>query len=139
MTPRMEQRLKDQQRVKKQVQLRLSPETIVALRTTARARGLPLSVLAERLLLTGLEATATEQLEATLLPALGEVLKGTLDDHLHRQEDRLAKLLTRAILASDTTRRLLYAHMAKQWGAEQVRPVHEGARTAAINGLREKG
>ena len=63
-----------------------------------------------------------------------------LDEQARHAEDRLAKLLTRNIIASDTTRRLLFAHMARQWGGgEQIRQAHDSARTASINALRERG
>ena len=66
-------------------------------------------------------------------------MRAALEEHARHTEDRLAKLLTRDIIASDTTRRLLFAGMAKQWGGEAVRPVHDSARTAAINALKERG
>ena len=79
-------------------------------------------------------------MEETALPHLAEALRVALAEQARRSEDRLAKLLTRTIISSDTTRRLLFAHMARQWGGgEQIRQAHESARTASINALRERG
>src|SRR5690348_4559566 len=109
-------------RSKAQMCLWLPPELLSRVRTVARERGISTSELIERLISTSLEAGAARQLEATALPALADTVRMVLDEHSRRTEDRLAKLLTRNIIASDTTRRLLFAHMARQWGgAEQIR------------------
>jgi hypothetical protein len=99
-----------------------------------------MSVLAERLICAGLERGAAGRLEAAALPALVAAVQEALDARTRQTEERLAKLLVRNVIASDTARRLLFAHMAKQWGgAEHIRQVHDSARTAAIHALRERG
>jgi hypothetical protein len=118
----------------------LSPEVLAGLREQAAARRLPLSLLAERLIHAGLEQSAVRRMEETALPAIAETVRTAMDEHARQTEDRLAKLLTRNIIASDTTRRLLFAHMARQWGGgEQIRQAHDSARTASIDALRERG
>src|SRR5207302_1035512 len=118
----------------------LSPEVLTGLRAQATARHLPLSLLAERLIDAGLEQSAVRRMEETALPAIAETVRTAMDEHARQTEDRLAKLLTRNIIASDTTRRLLFAHMARQWGGgEQIRQAHDSARTASIDALRERG
>lgn len=134
------QRRWDQHRAKTRLNLRLSPHTRTLLTMAARERGIPLCELAERLIRAGLTQTTAQHLEAAALPALAETVRAALAEHAQHSEDRLARLLTRGIIASDTTRRLLFAHMARQWGgAEQIRTVHDSARTASINALRERG
>jgi hypothetical protein len=106
----------------------------------ARERRLPACELAERLIRGGLERGAVRQLEETALPALAEAVRVALEEHERHSVDRLAKLLVRNLIASDTTRRLLFSHMARQWGgAEQIRPVHDAAKLASINALRDRG
>jgi hypothetical protein len=130
----------ERRRHKARMTLRLHEDTLAALSATARERGMPVSDLAERLIDAGLERGALGRLEETALPALAETVRVVLEEQSRLSEDRLAKLLTRAIITSDTTRRLVFAHMAKQWGGgEQMRLVHESARTASINALRERG
>jgi hypothetical protein len=120
--------------------LRLERSTRTALRAAARERRMPACELAERLIRVGLERGAARQLEETALPALAEAVRVALQEHERRSVDRLAKLLVRNLIACDTTRRLLFSHMAKQWGgAEVIRPVHEAAKVASINALRERG
>ena len=127
-------------RSKRRITLWLTPETMATLQACgAGAARVPLCELAERFIRTGLKDSSARQLESAAMPALADAVRTLLDEHAHQAEDRLARLLTRAILASDTTRRLVYAHMTKQWGADLVRPVHASARTAAINALKEKG
>ncbi len=127
-------------RSKHRITLWLTPETMATLQARARERRAPVCDLAERFIRKGLEAGAARQLEETALPALADAVRLALEDHARQTEDRLAKLLTRNIIASDTTRRLLFAHMARQWGgAEGIRQAHESARTASINALRERG
>ena len=134
------QRRWDQHRAKTRLNLRLSPHTRTLLTIAARERGVPLCELAERLIRTGLAKATAQQLETTALPVLADTLRAALEEQAQRTEDRLAKLLTRSIIASDTTRRLLFAHMARQWGgAEGIRQVHDSARTASIDALRERG
>lgn len=130
----------DQHRAKTRLNLRLSPQTRAALSVTARARGIPQCELAERFIRTGLAQTAVQSVDMDTNPAHTEALRAVLADQARQTEDRLAKLLTRNIIASDTTRRLLFAHMARQWGGgEQIRQAHDSARTASINALRERG
>jgi hypothetical protein len=127
-------------RTKSEITLRFQPETVAALRTAARARHVPACTLAERFIRVGLEQGALRQVEDTALPQLAEAVRMALEDYARHTEDRLARLLARNIITSDTTRRLLYTHMAKQWGGgELIRPVLESARTASINALRERG
>ena len=134
------QRRWDQRRAKTRLHLRLSQQTRAALLAAARERQVPVCDLAERLIYAGLQHGAARQLQETALPQIAETVRLALDDHARQSEDRLAKLLTRNIIASDTTRRLLFAHMARQWGGgEQIRQAHESARTASINALRERG
>jgi len=135
-----EQRRWDQRRAKTRLNLRLSAQTRVALLAAARERRVPACDLAERLISAGLQRGAIRQLEDTALPQLAEAIRVALEEHARHSEDRLAKLLTRTIITSDTTRRLLFAHMAKQWGGgEGIRQAHDSARTASINALRERG
>ena len=126
-------------RRKIQASLWLHAETRDALRQVARAQREPMSALVERYIRAGLAREGVAHVEEAALPQLADLLRTLAEQHDQQVEERLARLLTRALLAADTTRRLLYAHMARQWGADQIRPVHEGARTAAINALREKG
>jgi hypothetical protein len=120
--------------------LRFYPETLAVLRATARERRVPVCDLAERLIRVGLHGSAARQVEETALPLVAEAVRVALEERARSTEDRLAKLLVRDILASDTTRRLLFAHMVRQWGeVAQIRQVHESARTASINALREHG
>ena len=134
------QRRWDQRRAKTRLNLRLSPQTRAALLAAARERRVPACDLAERLISAGLQQGAVRQLQETALPQLAEAVRLALEEHARHTEDRLAKLLTRNIIASDTTRRLLFAHMARQWGGgEQIRQAHDSARTASINALRERG
>jgi hypothetical protein len=134
------QRRWDQQRAKTRLNLRLSPQTRSLLAAAARERGVPLCELAERLIRTGLTQATAYQFEATALPLFADAVRAALAEQAKHNEDRMAKLLTRTIIISDTTRRLLFAHMARQWGgAAQIRQAHESARTASINALRERG
>jgi hypothetical protein len=134
------QRRWDQRRAKTRLNLRLSQETRAALLAAARERQIPACDLAERFISAGLQHGAVQQLEETALPLLAEAVRVALEDVARHTEDRLAKLLARNIVTSDTTRRLLFTHMARQWGGgEQIRPVLESARTASINALREHG
>jgi hypothetical protein len=120
--------------------LRLSEQTRAALLAAARERRVPACDLAERLIYVGLQRGAIQQLEDTALPQLAEATRLALEEHARHTEERLAKLLARNIIISDTTRRLLYAHMARQWGGgEAIRQAHDSARTASINALRERG
>ena len=140
-TPRhVAQRRWDERRAKTRLNLRLSQQTRAALLAAARERQIPACDLAERLIAAGLRHGAVHQLEETALPLLAEAVRVALEDFARHTEDRLAKLLARNIITSDTTRRLLYTHMARQWGGgEQIRPALESARTASINALRERG
>jgi len=133
------QRQWDQQRAKTRLNLRLSRQTRAALAAAARERRIPSCELAERLIRDGLQREAARQLEGAALPQLADAVRAALEEHARHTEDRLAKLLVRSIIAGDTTRRLLFAQMARQWGAEAVRPVHDSARTAAISALKERG
>jgi hypothetical protein len=133
-------RWSERRRSKTRMTLRLAGSTRTALMTVARERRMPACELAERLIRVGLEGGAARQLEETALPALAEAVRFALEEWERRSADRLAKLLVRNLIASDTTRRLLFSHMAKQWGgAEQIRPVHDAAKVASINALRERG
>jgi len=132
-------RWSEDKRSKVRMTLRLGAGTRDALMAAARERRIPASELAERILRADLERGAVRQLEGTALPQLAEAVRAALEEHARHTEDRLAKLLVRNIIASDTTRRLLFAQMAKQWGGEAVRPVHDSARNAAIDALRERG
>jgi hypothetical protein len=126
--------------VKTRLNLRLSQQTRAALLAAARERRLPVCDLAERLIYAGLQQGAVRNQEEAALPLLAEAVRVALDEHARLTEDRLAKLLTRSIITSDTTRRMLFAHMAKQWGGgEQIQLAHDSARTASINALRERG
>lgn len=127
-------------RSKARMQCWLSPDVLTDLRTQAAALRTPISVLTERMIRAGLEEAAVRQLEDASLAAVVDAVRVTLAEYANQREDRLAKLLVRNIIASDTTRRLLFAHMARQWGgAEQIRLAHDSARTASINALRERG
>ena len=127
-------------RTKAQMCLWLPPELLSSVRRAARERGVPASELIERYVRAGMQRASLRQIEEQALPLLTEAVRVALDDHARQTEERLAKLLTRTIIASDTTRRLLFAHMARQWGgSEQIRQAHESARTASINALRERG
>jgi hypothetical protein len=118
----------------------LQPATLQGLQAEARERRLPVCEVIERYIRLGREQRAAQSLGEAASAMLAEAVRTALDDHARQTEDRLAKLLTRTIIASDTTRRLLFAHMAKQWGgAEAIRQVHDSARTASINALRERG
>jgi hypothetical protein len=133
-------RWSERRRSKTRLTLRLHGDTLAALLAAARARRVPVCDLAERLIHAGLESGSAQQLEETGLPLLAETVRVALDEYARQSEERLAKLLTRNIIASDTTRRLLFAHMARQWGGgEQIRQAHDSARTASINALRERG
>jgi hypothetical protein len=131
------QRRWDQRRAKTRLNLRLSPQTRSLLANAARERGVPMCELAERLIRTGLSPASAPRGESAALPS---ALRTALEEQARRTEERLAKLLVRSIVASDTTRRLLFAHMARRWGgADAIQPVHDSARTASINALRERG
>jgi hypothetical protein len=136
---RVAQRRWDTRRAKRQLQLRLTPDVLEALRATARERRMPISELAERFIRAGLERGAARTLEETALPAVAEAVRLALEAQARRSEERLAKLLTGAILTGDITRRLVFASLVQQWGREQIQPVHDAARTAAIDALRQKG
>jgi hypothetical protein len=137
---RVARRWEPERRAKVRLSLWLRPSTLAALRTRAGTQRVPIAELAERFIREGLEDGAAHQLEESALPALTAAVRVALAEERRQTEERLARLLTRAIIASDTTRRLLFAHMARQWGgAEQIRPVHDSARTAAIDALRERG
>jgi hypothetical protein len=130
----------DQHRVKQRLHLRLSEHTRTLLVHAARQRQMPINELAEHLITRGLASAALQDVEETALPHLSEALRVALAEQARRSEDRLARLLTRAIISSDTTRRLLFAHMVRQWGnSEQLRQAHDSARLASINALRERG
>jgi hypothetical protein len=94
----------------------LTPETTATLQAWSRERRLPVCDAVERFIRSGLEAGATNQLEKTALSNLVKAVRAALDDHAHQSEERLAELLARNTIASDTARRLLFAHMARQWG-----------------------
>ena len=126
-------------RTKAQMCLWLQPELLRSVRQTARERGVPASELIERCVRAGLEAGAARQLEESSLPLLAEVVHAALEDHDRRAEDRLARLLVRSIVAADTTRRLLFTYLARQWGADATRQVLDSARTASIDALRRHG
>jgi hypothetical protein len=133
-------RWSERRRNKARMTLRIHTDTLMALLAAARARRIPACDLAERLIRAGLQAGAARQVEETALPLVAEAVRLALEERARATEDRLAKLLVRDILASDTTRRLLFAHMVRQWGeVEQIRQAHESARTASINALREHG
>lgn len=134
------QRRWDDRRAKTRLNLRLSQQTRAALLAAAHERRVPACDLAERLIHVGLQRGAVRQIEDTAFPLLAEAVRVALEEHARHTEDRLAKLLTRNIITSDTTRRLLFAHMAKQWGGgEGIRQAHDSARTASVNALRERG
>ena len=127
-------------RTKVQMCLWLQPDILSNVRRVASERNISASELVERCVSAGLQRTSLRQMEETALPALAEAVRLALEDHNRQTEDRLAKLLARTIITSDTTRRLLFAHMAKQWGgSEQIQLAHDSARTASINALRERG
>jgi hypothetical protein len=133
-------RAAESRRSKHRITLWLTPETMATLQTRAREQRAPVCELAERFIRKGLEGGAARQLEDAALPALTAAVRMALEDHARQTEDRIAKLLTRNIITSDTTRRLLFAHMARQWGGgDQIRYAHDSARTASINALRERG
>lgn len=127
-------------RTKAQMCLWLQPDLLNRVRLAAREQRTSSSALIERFVKRGLADSTARELEETSLPAITEAIRAALDEHEQHRDDRLASLLTRSIIASDTTRRLLFAHMARQWGgAEQIRQAHDSARTASINALREHG
>jgi hypothetical protein len=129
-----------QRRTKARLICWLSPGVLAALRAQATVHRMPVSTLTEYLIRAGLEHGAARQLEETALPVLADTIRAVLEDHAHHMEERLAKLLARNVLICDTTRRLLFAHMARQWGgAEKIRATHDSACTASVNALREKG
>jgi hypothetical protein len=133
-------RWSERRRSKARMTLRLAGSTRIALMAAARERGIPASELAERLIRAGLERGAARQMEDTAMPAIVQAVLAALDEHERRGTDRLAKLLVRSIVAGDTTRRLLFAHMARRWGgADAIHQVHEAARLGAINALRDRG
>jgi hypothetical protein len=99
-----------------------------------------MSVLAERLIRAGLEKSGDPWVQEESLALVVEAVRRALAEHVEHREQRLAVLLARTLIASDTTRRLLFAHMARQWGgADQIRLAHDSARTASINALRDRG
>ena len=107
--PEMAQVARRPRRTKMEMTLRFYPETLAVLRATARERRVPICDLAERLIRTGLQGSAARQVEETALPLVAEAVRVALEERARATEDRLAKLLVRGILASDTTRRLLFA------------------------------
>ena len=132
-------KLAEARRSKRRITLWLTPETMTTLQGWARERRVPVCELAERFIRAGLAAGTTHQLEETSLPLLVEALRAALEDHERHAEDRLARLLVRSTVAADTTRRLLFTYLARQWGADATHQVLEGARTASIDALRRQG
>ena len=113
------QRRWDQRRAKTRLNLRLSPHTRALLAVAARERGVPLCELAERLIRTGLAKATAQQLETTALPVLADTVRAALEEQARAPRTGWPSCSTRSIVASDTTRRLLFAHMAKQWGGAE--------------------
>lgn len=133
------QRRWDQHRAKTRLNLRLSPQTRASLIAAAHEHQIPACEVAERLIRAGLQQGTQQLVEPGILPLLAEAVRAALEDHDCQAEDRLARLLVRVTVASDTTRRLLFTYLARQWGAEATRQVLDSAHLASVDALRKRG
>lgn len=103
------------QDVPRQVTLRLTPATNMALQAEAKRRGVTYSALAEELIVAGLADQTAARLEDRALPTFIAAVEGVLLKHARRQERRDAARLAPVARNAGMAARVAYAHLYRDY------------------------
>lgn len=120
---------------KRGVTVQLSNEVCVTLQRLAAQQGVSVSKLGGELLEAGLSVGSEKAAQMLLLPKLEAALRGELSLFANRH----ARLLSRSVIESGITRRLMRGFLRVQVGEEVAFTAEKQARQDTVMDLKNKG